>query len=534
MDSVKEIILQTKNVEYIRNYLGKEQWLQVSGHKDINGADAVFWCGLVSLTHIEDVYHKVDWDISADKQSCPGFENNIYGYQYKANLLNEGFESILYYREFYGVEKNYIELSQEFILLNNLRYNTISKSYCAMYENGEAEEAVKYIDDTTIQIKMKFLRNYSAAKQMAILIFFDIRTKFDGKISDYGVEEFNNEYKEDGLFYELWSGDMHSPYAYSVLMGKKILMPVPIEECGYWPYEKEETYEDFIIGVDGDGKEVLYTCDPNKLGNYFGNNSDAPMYLTPVFFKREVLQKYVNRPELYEIRDGYLSCQSLWGIEIDNHHKNCIVVYLGDLGKYLPESERGYWKSFNIVGEGGLSEVSFKRDFCNMFSESNMEDHRFQYAYSSLREQWNKKYGWDLYLPLSTEDQYNLTQIRIPLGNSQLEFDHLVLALVKVLIDSLNEKQLIIPLNEQSDIKGISKLEKWLQANGAVGYEEHIMFLRNLQKLRSTGSGHRKGKEYRKISDIFGLSEKSKIDSFEAILQTANDFLKYIKTTFLN
>ena len=120
MDSVKEIILQTKNVEYIRNYLGKEQWLQVSGHKDINGADVVFWCGLVSLTHIEDVYHKVDWDISADKQSCPGFENNIYGYQYKANLLNEGFESILYYREFYGVEKNYIELSQEFILLNNL------------------------------------------------------------------------------------------------------------------------------------------------------------------------------------------------------------------------------------------------------------------------------------------------------------------------------------------------------------------------------------------------------------------------------
>ena len=77
MDSVIEIILQTKNVEYIRNYLGKEQWLQVSGHKDINGADAVFWCGLVSLTHIEDVYHKVDWDISADKQSCPGFENNI-------------------------------------------------------------------------------------------------------------------------------------------------------------------------------------------------------------------------------------------------------------------------------------------------------------------------------------------------------------------------------------------------------------------------------------------------------------------------
>ena len=42
MDGVKEIILQTKNVEYIKRNLGKEQWIQVSGHKDMNGADARF------------------------------------------------------------------------------------------------------------------------------------------------------------------------------------------------------------------------------------------------------------------------------------------------------------------------------------------------------------------------------------------------------------------------------------------------------------------------------------------------------------
>lgn len=124
--------------------------------------------------------------------------------------------------------------------------------------------------------------------------------------------------------------------------------------------------------------------------------------------------------------------------------------------------------------------------------------------------------------------------MRIPLGNSQPEFDQLVLTLAKVLIESLNEKQLIVPGDDRSDIKGISKLEKWLQSNKAVGYEAHIMFLRSLQKLRSTGSGHRKGKEYSKISNTFGLSEKSKIDVFEAILQKANAFLKYMKSTFLD
>lgn len=132
------------------------------------------------------------------------------------------------------------------------------------------------------------------------------------------------------------------------------------------------------------------------------------------------------------------------------------------------------------------------------------------------------------------EDKYNLTQIRIPLGQSQPEFDQLVLSLVKVLIDSLNEKQLIVLGDVQTDIKGISKLERWIQSNEAVGYENHIKFLRDLQKLRSTGSGHRKGKEYSKISNTFGLSEKSKIDVFEEVLRKSNDFLKYMKTTFLD
>ena len=102
------------------------------------------------------------------------------------------------------------------------------------------------------------------------------------------------------------------------------------------------------------------------------------------------------------------------------------------------------------------------------------------------------------------------------------------------MIDSLNEKQLIIPGDVQTDIKGISKLEKWMKSNEAVGYENHIKFLRDLQKLRSTGSGHRKGKEYSKISNTFGLLEKSKIDVFEEVLRKSNDFLKYMKTTFLD
>ena len=131
-------------------------------------------------------------------------------------------------------------------------------------------------------------------------------------------------------------------------MGKKILYPNAVDQCGYWPYEKKEKYETFIIGTDEFGNTKEYTCNPSKLANNFGTNANAPYYFTPVFFKKEVLQKYILKPELYTITDGSLQCQVLWQLQIDNHHKDCVIAYLGDLGKNLPESERLYWKSYNI------------------------------------------------------------------------------------------------------------------------------------------------------------------------------------------
>lgn len=529
MDDIKDIILQKKNINYINNTLGTEQWVQISGTKEVNDSEAGFWCGLVKIECIDELFHDHGWDISPHYQSYPGFEGIGDSYQYRDNVLNPGFESIIFFREFFGVEKNYIELSQEFVLLNNLRYDSKTKSYWAMYESGESEEAVRYLDETTVLIKMKFLRKYSAAKQMAIVLYFDIRAHFDGCLADYGMKPFYSEQKQDCLFYDLSCDDMNiGGYAYSVLMGKKIIMPLSVEECGYWPFEKEANYNEFIIGTDDFGNELLFTCDPRKLANYFGANPKAPHYLTPVFFKREVLLKYSNKPELYDIGDGYLSCKYLWRIEIDNHHKDYVAVYLGDLGRDLPECERNYWKSFNVIPDVRLSETSFQRDFLNIPAQSSMEDHRFQYLYTKTSTEWEKIMGWPIFLPLSEEDEYNFTNIRIPYTDSQQEFDQLVLSLVKVMIDSLNEKKLTTPDSDKGE-KGISKLEKWLEAKEIMDYSDHISFLRDLQELRSNGSGHRKGKSYDKISKKFGLDQKRKKDVYEEILVKANELLIYLE-----
>lgn len=145
-------------------------------------------------------------------------------------------------------------------------------------------------------------------------------------------------------------------------------------------------------------------------------------------------------PEIYEIGDGYLDCGLLCRLSIDNHHTDCVSVYLGDLGRDLPEEEQDDWLQYNIEPENKLSDVAFKRDFLNISAQSTMSDIQFKRAYEALQKRWRQYFDWDLLLPLSEDDEYSIKLLRIPVTGSQDEFDHQVLLLVKSIIDSLNKK----------------------------------------------------------------------------------------------
>ena len=314
---------------------------------------------------------------------------------------------------------------------------------------------------------------------------------------------------------------------------KFLAVPRPIEECGFWPFEKEKEYEEYILGTDTDGQPISYTCNPDLLGNYFGANPAAPMYLTPVFFSRDVLRKYYDQPELYTISDGYLSCQSLWGIELDNHYIDRISVYLGDLGRDLPASEQKHWKAYNILSDEPQSSVSITRDMLCYPAESNTIEHQFKRNYEQLNKLWEVAHGWPLYIQLQDEDSYVFDQIRRPISDGQAEFDQLVLLLCKVIIDALNEKKLIEGLDSVEDgLKGISKLERWIKAHEGYEYEKHIAFLRSLWDLRSSGVGHAKGKKYQKAVKAFAIDDIPLPDVYDNILRDADSYLRYMISSF--
>lgn len=187
----------------------------------------------------------------------------------------------------------------------------------------------------------------------------------------------------DGLCFSFHAGTLDWPKRpFSRFLGKKVFAPPPRSTCGVWPYEDaEEPFPDFIIGEDDFGGALRFSCDPNRLANYFGGNPDAPHYLTPVFFRRDVLQRYYEHPEKYSVEDGYLRCGGLWGIQIDNDSSDYVVVFLGDLGRDLPATERDYWRAFNVPPIGSMSETAFRRSFLSQFGDATAPDTRFKRAY---------------------------------------------------------------------------------------------------------------------------------------------------------
>jgi len=314
--------------------------------------------------------------------------------------------------------------------------------------------------------------------------------------------------------------------------------PLPLEECGIWPYdEPEQHYAEFIIGLDEHGNPRQHTCAPEKLANYFGKNPDAPHFLTPVVFRREVLKKYYEHPEKYDVEDGYLRCGSLWGLRIDNDAADRVTVFLGYLGEALQYEEQLYWKSFNKAPEGGradLSETSIRRGFQAEFAEPSSPELVFKYEFVAFGEAWEKRFGWPLMRPLHAADAHVIKKLHAPTTSSAAEFDDQVLLLTKLLVDSLNDAKIVAELGSTvPNEKSIAKLDRFLTAKGYPETRRDIEFMRLLQETRSGGAAHRKGDNYNKVVKKLGLEKRTTEEVFAELLQSAISMLRGLKAFFV-
>lgn len=529
----REYIYQVKVREWIENSLGKDIMISVAGNRVNNGYDIVVQSYLLPEERIDN---EMSNDTYNANTMTPGI--TVYGswesdekvYHRWGN--DDGIEPLVVKRDFNGLAEDVIEIAEEFRLLFNLYYNRQKQEYIDLSDGGSIT-VVKMNDNGFITVQKRYLKSYLAVKEKAILIHVDSRcTSIDSqaKLAEDGLAYRNSE---NELFYTLNIGMIHERESYSFIYAKKIIRGCSLCNSNLWPYNEEKSYLDFIIGIDENGKEIRHTCNPSMLSNYFGANPESPHYLTPVYFDAAVLNKYYSKPEIYKIEDGILRCGVLWALYIDNSNPEYVSVYLGDLGRYLPsETEQLYWRGYNKSIGGKLSSTKIKRDFMCIAADSESPDFVFKRTYTRVNKLFEEKIGWPIFLPLAEQDEYNFETLRVPVNNSIAEMDMLVLSLVKILIDSLNEKDIYAQLTGSYEklVGSISKIEAWLAEKNIDSREKHIKFLRNLQELRSSGTGHRKGKGYQKISKTLDVKNENYAETFSDLLKGATAFILFIES----
>lgn len=533
-----DFLLQTDFIDYIRHEIEKKPWLPVYQQYNNASESGYFHCALIPNTEVDKSLqtYRWDWFIGDGRPSCSihhdGNNANIVYHRFGKSV---GVEPFIYVREFHKIKPTYIEIGEEFRLFHNLYFDNKTNSYIKINRSGNEEKVIE-IEEQTTRVNLKFIRQFLTAKQSHLAMFFQIC-----RYSPIPVEEVDQalvmralEVRESNLAYDFYIAEckwLEGFKSVSVLEGKKLISGLSVEECGIFPYENRDVkFVEFKIGVNEAGQEIVYSCAPQKLNNLFNSNPDAPSYFTPVSFQREVLNRYYEYPEKFLVGDGYLSCGSLWGLHIDNNLNDRVVVFLGDLGKELPYEEQLHWACFNILSEEGISETNFKRSFLVQATEPHQPDLRFKSRFRDFQEKWKKEYGWFLFKPLSREDEHYYISLRVPLIESQAEFDKQTLALSKTIADSINEEEIEKQISSlPKGAKGITKLEKFLTEHNYSRIDRGITFLRNLWDLRH-GVGHRKGDEYRKASRFFYVEEKGFIKSFEEILIFAIQLLDNLET----
>lgn len=485
------------------------------------------YCALSDPKRRSEALAKPDWDLTST-DGAPGFseswtsgaERTTY---HPSATGRGGVEPLVLKREYYGASASTIELDQQFRLFHNLRHNVETGEYFKMHTDGTQVLAVK-VEGKKVSVRTPLLRQYIAARQVDLLLFIDsvVLSEESTDLPD------QTDFKTDRLIGFLHYGGNRTSNGrfFTRYLATKVITPGPRETCGLWPYESLDTnFPLFIIGEDEMGQPIMHTCNPDELADYFGKNADAPHYLTPVHFRKEVLHKYYAHPELYTVDDCSLQCSGLWGVSLDTELEDRVVVFLGDIGRDLPPGERDYWRGYMIAPDQDMSETYARRSFFGQFADPTSPDIRFRHIYTKANKAWRQSKGWPLFREPQGTDAYMLKQLRLPLRDSQNEFEEALRLLAKLMSDAINEKELqkALPTKVENE-KGISKLERYLIDSGYTSASRDISYLRRVQELRSKATAHLKGSDYDK-SLTKNLGDKRGRDAIRQLLEDGITFL---------
>ena len=171
-----------------------------------------------------------------------------------------------------------------------------------------------------------------------------------------------------------------------------------------------------------------------------------------------------------------------------------------------------------------MSNIAFRRSFLAQIIESKNPEHCFKSAYRNLQEAWQKNWGWHLYRKRTEREGENLNRVRIPLKDTNIEFEQQILSLAILLVDLLNEEDIGADLQPIKNEKGIDKLRRFLEKHKYPNTDRDISLLKKIQKTRSKGAAHASGESGQDYIDK-QIGNTTKKDYISQIMIEATNML---------
>jgi hypothetical protein len=397
---------------------------------------------------------------------------------------------------------------------------------------GREQELIRWecTDDRwRVEIRALEFRQFLATYGRTAVIQLDIVPKTDAPKFERVDAEFREEWAHFD-FHALHQLSLGKQPAFSRLMGQYLIVGLRnsrmprFEERG-----REQEYASFIYGLDPEtGEPLTHTCDPDQLGTYFDKDGTRLHYLTPIYFKREVLQPYGAEPGRYRLSPTRLSCLDLWGVAISFNSVGLVEVYLGDLGRDLPSDEWGHWRTYNVPPEGQMDEGRFRRDFLNQWASSKNIVGDLRRAREKAAEASAKLLGAPIWKPLTGDIKAEFESLIGPLSDDPTSLGSVLLVLTKALVDSIDPKPLKSYLTTyDKGEQSLRLLQRFMQQLGDTSDITEI--LRDLQMFRSQGGvAHLAGSKRDRAIAVLGIAGLSNIQAFELVVVRATASLEAV------
>jgi hypothetical protein len=514
-----------------------KDWVIVARVYKDDSTDLFTFSVMASRGSVKRLLSKPDWDVYLDFGK-PYFYTGMTGKVVYHNpemgteINGIKFRPFVIYRYFHGFIPNTFELVQNFILYHEAFFVSQENEYRFIDENGELQTLARIKKDNNnhlVLVDAHYLKDYLAANRCCLVRYHDHMRYAVEDISRQIKRQFKSTVLRDKLacFKLLLRTDMlRKEYrSASCLFGKDIVLPYPnpIKPRNLSIIKDKKKFATFIIGQNEQGENIEVTCNPDELSNYFTDRGN-PHFLTPIFFKREVLQKYYDEPSRYKVNGSSVKCLDLWLLRIDTTEEGLIQTWLGDLGG-IPYKEQLHWRQFNVPPKGKITKHRWLHDFMAEFAEPAGDPiYNFRVAFEEVQKATKTIYGEELFRELDQKDRYAYETLHLPLTEEWKEFDEQTQALAKFTIDSLNVDLLSRESGKRingTSIKGsLDLLEAFLNKKGiSTEYVKRILLpLRIVQTIRSTGAAHRKGSKFYDQLKRFQLANISNREKMKKIL----------------